>query len=173
MAARVLGHTLVELLAVLGLVAVLAALATPSFRELAANLRRDERMRELRHTLQVARAEALARGVPVVVCPGFAACSARSGWTRGWLAYAETQPPRTMRTPEEPVLARRGPGDQVEIRANRDALEFLPTAVAATTATFEFCDWRGARAARALVVSRTGRVRTSERTGSGDVPDCR
>lgn len=167
MEARPQGHTLVELLAVLGLVAVLAALALPGFREFAANLRRDDRIRELRNTLLLARAEALARGVPVGVCAGALACAPEAPWSRGWLAYADSAAPRAQRTPAEALLARAGANREVAVHANRSALEFLPTAVAATTATFAFCDWRGARAARALIVSRTGRVRTSDRDASG------
>lgn len=167
MEARLQGHTLVELLAVVGLVAVLAGLSVPAFRELAANLRRDERIRELRNTLLLARAEALARGVPVVVCPGALACTANAPWSAGWLAYADSAPPRAQRSRGEPLLARVSAHDGVTVRANREAIEFQPTAVAATTATFEFCDWRGARAARALVVSRTGRVRTTDRDAAG------
>lgn len=170
--ARSTGHTLVELLVALALVAVLALVAAPSFREFGADLRRDARIRELRHTLALARSEALARGVRVVVCAGADTCAGSEDWSRGWLAYADAEAPRAQRTAAEPLLARTSGGARVAVRANRRALEFLPTAVAATTATFAFCDWRGVRAARTLVVSRTGRVRTGDRDASGGLPDC-
>ena len=73
-----LGHTLVELLVVLGLVAIVATFAVPAFAELRANAARDERVSRLVRTLQLARVEALAHGRPVVVCDRRGAPAARA-----------------------------------------------------------------------------------------------
>jgi type IV fimbrial biogenesis protein FimT len=147
------GHTLVELLVVLGLAALLAGLATPGFREVRANAVRDARLEELRGTLLLARTEAVARGTPVVVCASTdgRACDDGPRWSRGWVALADADAP----------LAVVGPHATVAVHSTRTAIQFQPSAAAATTATLTVCDARGPRAARALVVSRTGRVRTA------------
>jgi type IV fimbrial biogenesis protein FimT len=147
------GHTLVELLIVLGLAGAFAAMSVPTFRELGANVRRDARVEDLRGALLLARAEALARGVPVVVCASRdgGSCTGADAWSAGWLVAPRGEGAAPLQ------VARDAAG--VYVGANRPAVEFQPTAEAATTATFTVCDGRGARAARGLVVSRTGRVR--------------
>lgn len=153
------GHTLAELLIVLGLAAVVAAFAAPTFRELGANVRRDALVEELRASLLLARTEAVARGVPVVVCPsadGFA-CRTEPAWSRGWLV----RPRHAAPDPGAAVLSAVRNDAPLYVHGSRLALEFQPTAAAATTATFTVCDWRGSDAARAVIVSRTGRVRVA------------
>jgi type IV fimbrial biogenesis protein FimT len=151
------GYTLVELLVVLLLAATLATLAVPAFRELGADARRNARLEELRASLQLARSEALVRGRPVVVCASSdgIACGPGSAWSEGWATLVSSDGRATQ------PLAASGPDHATSVRATRPAVEFLPTAVAASTATLTVCDARGSRAARSLVVSRTGRIRTS------------
>jgi type IV fimbrial biogenesis protein FimT len=146
------GHTLVELLFVLVVAGTLATLAVPSFRELSADARRDARVAELRGTLLLARAEAVARGRTVRVCASSNAgeCAADGAWSSGWAA----------RVDDGPVIALTGRDAATSVLASRTSLDFQPSGIAASTATLTVCDARGARAARALVVSRTGRVRT-------------
>lgn len=155
------GHTLVELLVVLGGTALVASFAAPTFRELGADVRRDALIEDLRATLLLARAEALARGTPVVVCASAdgRTCGTSAEWSRGWLA--STRPPGLPAGRIGAPLASVRPDARIGIEANRAHLEFQPTASAATTATFTICDPRGVGAARAIVVSRTGRVRTT------------
>lgn len=158
-ARRLAGHTLAELLIVLGLAGVLAGLAAPTFRELGANVRRDALVEDLRASLLLARTEAVTRGVPVVVCPSVdgRACRGEPAWSRGWIVRPRAPSPERG----TPTLAGVRNEAGLEIHASRPALEFQPTANAATTATFTVCDWRGSDAARAVIVSRTGRVRVA------------
>ena len=58
------------------------------------------------------------------------------------------------------------------IRSNRPILEFEAGTGFATPATLTLCDRRGARAARAVIVSRSGRPRTSVRDASDRVLTC-
>ncbi len=161
--ARARGVTLIELLVAVALAALLALAAVPTFRELAANARRDARLQELRGALLVARSEALARGRAVVVCASTTHTSCGSGarWTDGWTALA-----RSTATEAPVALAGAGADPTTWIHATRDAIEFLPSSIAAATATLTVCDSRGARAARSLVISRTGRIRTAN-AGAG------
>jgi type IV fimbrial biogenesis protein FimT len=146
------GHTLVELLFVLVVAGTLSTFAVPTFRELSADARRDARVAELRGTLLLARAEAVARGRAVRVCATSNAgdCAGEGAWSSGWAA----------RVDDGPVLAVAGPQAGTSVLVSRPSLDFQPSGIAASTATLTVCDARGARAARALVVSRTGRVRT-------------
>lgn len=157
LAAPVRGVTLVELLVVVVLAVGLALAAVPAFRDLAANARRDARVQELRAALLLARSEALVRGRRVVVCASAngVGCEPTAAWSAGWAAFVGSD-----REPGTP-LAVAGTDSATSIRATRTAIEFLPSAIAATTATLTVCDWRGARAARSVVISRTGRIRVA------------
>lgn len=152
------GHTLAELLVVLGLAAIATSLAVPTFRDLGANVRRDAVVEELRASLLLARTEAVSRGVPVVVCPSLdgRACRPDPAWSRGWLVLERDAADGNV----QPLASVRVTGP-VDVRATRASVEFQPTASAGTTATFSVCDERGAPAARAVIVSRTGRVRVA------------
>jgi type IV fimbrial biogenesis protein FimT len=153
------GFTLVELLVVLALTALAATLAAPTFRELGANVRRDALVEELRAALLLARTEAVTRGVAVVVCPSAdgRACRPDPEWSHGWLVQ-----PRSGSGDDSPAtLAGTRHHAPPTVHATRATVEFQPTATAATTATFTVCDWRGSDAARAVIVSRTGRVRVT------------
>jgi type IV fimbrial biogenesis protein FimT len=159
---RPAGHTLAELLVVLGLTASAAAFAAPTFRELGANLRRDALVEDLRAALLTARTEAVARGVPVEVCASADGrdCRPGSSWSHGWLVR-----PRGLGTGLSPrVLSAVRNDSALAVYGNRPTVEFQPTASAATTATFAVCDARGDSAARAVIVSRTGRVRVARGT---------
>jgi hypothetical protein len=64
------------------------------------------------------------------------------------------------------------PDKHIDLRANRNAVIYWPVALAGTTASFVFCDERGARAARAIIVSQTGRPRVSARDAAGKPLRC-
>jgi hypothetical protein len=72
---------------------------------------------------------------------------------------ADDPPLRVVR----PAIA----GARQSVRANRDAIRFTALTPAATTATLTVCDERGSRAARAVIVSRIGRPRISDRDAGG------
>ncbi|MCZ8130730.1 MAG: GspH/FimT family pseudopilin [Steroidobacteraceae bacterium] len=173
-AACAVGHTLVELLVVLGLLGVLATLAVPSFAEWRANAARDERVSRLVRSLRLARTEALARGYPVVVCASAGAdrCGREARWSDGWIAYVESRAPGDQRDAGERLLAHVDGRTSPTVRSSRRAIEFGPGSLAATTATLVVCDGRGTRAARAVIVSRTGRVRVSTRDAEDRALGC-
>ena len=67
----------------------------------------------------------------------------------------------------ESVLAIQPRAERLTVRANRNAVTYWPFALAGTTVSFVFCDARGTSAARAIIVSQTGRPRVSDRDASG------
>jgi len=58
------------------------------------------------------------------------------------------------------------------VLANRDTLSFRPFGQMGVTASFTFCDDRGATAARAVIISQTGRPRVSQLDASGGPLTC-
>src|SRR5262245_11053389 len=165
------GITLLELLIAMTLAAVVLGLGAPGFREIALNARRAEQVNALLRGLHVARSTAILRAEPVVLCKsggGSQCLTDTRAWSDGWLMFANRDrdsPPRV--DPGESVLAIQPPAERIVVRANRNAVTYWPFALAGTTVSFVFCDERGSSAARAIIVSQTGRARVSNRDASG------
>jgi type IV fimbrial biogenesis protein FimT len=161
------GWTLFNLLVSVCIVAILLSLALPAFDTLMWNQRRVAATNDLVASLHLARSEAIKRAQLVVLCPLGAPgdCLERSGeWPNGWMVFVNLDrdnPPR--RDPGEPVV-REYPGPEgVSVLANREAFVMRPAGVRSTNGTVSFCDPENRRDGRAVVISYTGRPRTSDR----------
>lgn len=86
------GVTLIELLVGLALLAILMAIAVPSFRGTAASNRLSASAAEVANTMALARSEAIRRGGRVTVCKSAdgAACTLVGGWEQGWIVFVDT-----------------------------------------------------------------------------------
>jgi type IV fimbrial biogenesis protein FimT len=98
------GFTLVEVMVVLTIGAILVAAAVPSFQRVIANTRASNGTNALSGAFELARSEAIRRGVVVSVCrtldpnaaPAALACSNAAGgiyaagdWASGWIMFAK------------------------------------------------------------------------------------
>lgn len=170
------GVTLVELLLVCVIIALLASLALPTFHEFILDARRTAHVNALLHTLHAARSAAILRGQPTAVCKSAdqRRCTPEaSSWSEGWIVFANNDrdsPPAVDRG--EAILLMQQRVEKLTIQSSRSAVTYWPVALAGTTATFVFCDERGARAARAIIVSQTGRPRISARDAAGKALKC-
>ncbi|MGK9065743.1 GspH/FimT family pseudopilin [Pseudomonas sp. SA195] len=78
--------TLIELMITLAILAILLAIAAPSFRDTIQNNRTQTIANDLTTALQFARSEAVKRGVRVDICRRAAnACADAVDWGNGWL----------------------------------------------------------------------------------------
>lgn len=154
------GLTLIELLAAIAIVAVLAGLAVPALDGMLLNASRTATMDGLVRGAWLARTEALRRGRPVLLCPA-AGCSADpSAWSAGWIVTPADEPGHRLR---------HGPGvpaPRAQLLSNRSAFSFEPHDRRSTNGTLAWCDGRGRDAARAVVISPTGRPRLERGPGS-------
>lgn len=169
---RQFGFTLAELLMTLALLAVLSAAALSSLSGLLLESRMTRQVNGLVHGVHLAKSTAQLRLTDVALCksPDGERCVHEGEWHDGWLLFANEDrdhPPQA--DPGEACLAAGGAWRGGRIRANRRFFVFRPATTRSTNGTFVFCDRRGESAARALIVSYTGRPRTARR-GPGDTP---
>lgn len=160
------GHTLPELVAMLSIAAVLAAAAVPVFSNLLLESRMNAAVATAMHAINLARQFSATRGEALRLCGSddSGSCSDRVDWTGELLLTGEPQRFRqSLPLPES---------GSPRVRSNRSILEFEAGTGFATPATLTLCDRRGARAARAVIVSRSGRPRTSLRDASDRVLTC-
>lgn len=86
------GFTLVELLVVLAVAAILLAIAIPGYAFLANASKLAAATNDLMTAVQLARSEAIKRGVRVTVCKSggsATACDAAADWQAGWLVFVD------------------------------------------------------------------------------------
>lgn len=170
------GFTLLELAVTMAIVAILLVAGMPPMRNLLLDARRARVTNELVRALHVARSESIRTSADVVVCPldSGAGCSqAADGWNGGWIVFVNgdrDEPP--IRDADERLLLRFEPETQGTVSANRSSFVYRPFGRRSTTGTLVFCDARGPSAARAVIVSHTGRPRVSAVTPAGSPLTC-
>ena len=171
------GFTLVEMLVTIALAATIATWSIPTFRAARLNATRTREVNQFVQAVYLARSEAMKRNGVVSLCPtgdGSSCATDGTGWERGWIVFANLDrdaPPQ--RDPGEELLRAYSGWATGHVVANRATLSFRAFGQSGVTATFAYCDERGSSAARAVIVSQTGRPRVSDRSSSGSPIACR
>lgn len=113
---RLRGVTLIELMITLVVAIVILAIGIPAFQSIQANSRAAAQANALVTALNLARSEAVGRGVPVAVCAAASptTCAATAAWQGGWLVFTDAALDGTPAA-DELVRAFAAPGGQASI----------------------------------------------------------
>jgi type IV fimbrial biogenesis protein FimT len=169
------GYTLIELIIGLGVAATTLAWGVPSLGTFLRDAARTREVNQFIQAVYVARSEAIKRNGVVSLCPSRDGTSCAPGalWSTGWLIFVNLdRDSPAVRDTGESLLRVYAPWDAGHITSNRSTLSFRPFGQVGVTATVTFCDDRGSRAARAVIISQTGRPRVASVDGSGRALNC-
>ena len=156
---RLRGFTLVEMLVALSILAVLLALAAPSFTEASLPSKLRSTANSLVGAAQLARSEAIKRDAVVTLCVSTDGATCGVGnWSQGWIVLSGATVLQSE--PAAPT------GFHVTPAGGSVALSFQPSGVGATTETFTVCRStpKVGSQERSVAVSAIGRASVSTTT---------
>jgi type IV fimbrial biogenesis protein FimT len=169
------GFTLFELMIVLSIAAILAALAVPAMHSFLQTQEQISAVTNLVTELNYARSEAIKEDVPVsgTNCTGTGVCLCASAngstcdpagnWNNGWIVYSSNPSTNTVLEATGSLQS----GLTLTTSPATPAVTFEPDGTSNIGALTEFvlCDSRGASYAREVEVDVTGRIQASSTPG--------
>jgi type IV fimbrial biogenesis protein FimT len=145
------GFTLIEAMVAITVLAVLLAIAVPSFKDASLSSQLRASASDLAASAYLARSEALKRNAVVTLCMSAdgATCAGSGGWEQGWIILSGT--PLKVQTAARPGIRITAGGIT--------SLSFQPTAAGATAAAFTVCRATPTigREERVVTIDATGR----------------
>ena len=176
------GYTLVELLVSIGVLTILGAVAIPGMDNILKNNRRVTLTNEFISSLQVARSEAATRNQRVTVCASAngSTCSGATYWKNGWIIFNDADLNGAPGGDDELIIKHVQGDGKVDVLPGdfSDAITYRPNGramaetIADNSGAFTFCDDRGAKFARVLLIGSNGRPQLSDHMADGSEPDC-
>jgi len=164
----------------LTVVSTVATVAVPSFQQLISSQRMSGAVNSLVTMLHLARSEAIKRRERAVLCPSAdgRTCgdniSDETAWEDGYLLYIDRNANKKFDVDETTVwVAGTSEGLHIRSTTGRDHVAYQPNGMASgSNLSFTFCDKHGRGAPRAVIVSNSGRPRTSTRGAGGRALVC-
>jgi type IV fimbrial biogenesis protein FimT len=170
------GFTLPEIMFSMAILAGLVAWGVPAFRDLGRNAARTSEVNLFLQAIYLARSEAIKRNGVVSLCPsqdGTYCAASGTAWDCGWIVFVNLdRDSPAVRDSGEDLLYAYPTWTGGSVVGNRATLSFRAFGQSGVTATFTFCDDRGSREARAVIISQSGRPRVSDRSSSGTALSC-
>jgi len=163
------GFTLVEELIVISIIVFMATIGAPSMTSMLNTNRQANQMNILASHLRMLRSTAIFDHKNMMICKSSDGqyCNKKTDWNNGWITFHD-QNNNKKRDPEEAVIISQG-----ELAHNtkilyssfgggKNYVRYFSQGYSHTNGTFVFCSPNGLDHTKAIIISKTGRVRTEE-----------
>ncbi len=160
------GYSIIELMIALTIISVLLSYAIPSLYEIRLNSIMNSERNRLSGSLNLARYEAIIEQKHVIVCPSIGGfdCDNSSNWHQGWIIFVDENKNR-KRDDQENILRVEDPMKKeltVLSSVNRQKIRYNTLGFSpGTNASINFCDPRGNRSAKSIIINNAGRIKQS------------
>ncbi len=166
MARNTYGFTLIELLISLAIIAVTSCFGLVSLHNFIQKTYSAETKSELYSSFSLAMAEATIRNYKTVMCPSIdgITCSTGIVWQHGWLVFVDLNADREVSSNEPIVVSQSALAESMRLSSTvgRNRLVFQSGGSnAGSNVSFTLCDGRGTAFAQAIILSNTGRIRST------------
>lgn len=130
---RVSGFTLIELMVALVVLAILAAIAFPSFRGMLMDANITSQANGMVGSLALARSEAVKRGVPVSICASRygTACTGSTHWHHGYIVFIDQGTAGTVDGTDTILQVVSGNSDKVSVVSAASYVQYAGTGLLA------------------------------------------
>lgn len=183
---KIAGFTLIELIVTLAVASIALGVAVPSLSTMIRNNSMATQTNALVTDINLARSEALKRGVSVILCrsanPNATTPTCGGGantWTTGWLVFASGDGDNTYTAGTDTLLRIAKPsGDSIAIKTNATSdsdLQYNPNGTinaAGATAIFALCDDRNEAFGNQIQIDPRGRPRLIKGSTDAPLPNC-
>jgi len=172
---------MVELVVAMAILAILLGIGVPSFREYLANSKQVGAYNSVAKGLRLARSESIKRSSPTVVCARSTDTACGDDWSKGVLVFLDPESGAEAKVDDNEDILMVSAFEKGVLTISANATErpegltshsyirFSPRGRANwTLGTVVFCDERGDKRARAMVVSGSGLLRRSFSTPTSD-----
>lgn len=165
------GFTLVELMVTVAVAAVILTAGVPGFAEFVKNNRLTTATNELLGALNLARSEAIKRGIRVTACTSSdgTACAATGNWAQGWIVFTDPNNDAGYDSSSDTLLrVQQAIEGNISMTGNSSVSSYISytadgqsklTSGAFQAGTIKVCDDRSGKVGRNIILIQTGRVR--------------
>ncbi len=164
------GLTLIDLLITLSVAAIVLTTAVPSYHMIILNNRKAAQVNRFVSTLNLARSEAVKRGLDITICKtidGMTCYRSSDGkdWSKGWIVFVNSNGDHKRDTEEALLRVFQEEKNVYTWQGNHNFMNYITyrsSGFSNNMGRFTYCDKRGSKFSRAVVINRAGRIRLAQ-----------
>ena len=172
------GLSLLELLVTMGISTIIFSITIPVMAGLINQNRIATQVNTLRTSLELTRSTAIQQNEHTVICKSDdgETCIRRGEWNQGWIIFVDSNHNRRRSEDERLVYVQQPLPETTELKyrafGSRHYVTYRPEGFTKTNGTFTVCNSAVPERAKALILTKTGRVRLSDKMPGGRAIKC-